>query len=122
MAMKDSTRLALRANVQRQYEDILTPEAVAALEALAPLNARRRELMQASLDRRAARQRERARITFLEPGTRLGGSDLTAAQAREGSFEGGSIPADLERQWIQGTGPATRPQTQRSRREEGVNV
>jgi hypothetical protein len=65
--------------------------------------------MQARLDRRAARQRERARNAFLEPGTRLGASDLTAAQARAGSFDGGSIPADLERQWIQGTGPATRP-------------
>ena len=111
MAMKHSTRLVLRANVQRQYEDILTPEAVAALQALAPLNARRRELMQARLDRRAARQRERTRIAFLEPGTRLGASDLTAAQARAGSFDGGSIPADLERQWIQGTGPATRPRS-----------
>jgi malate synthase len=30
-------------------------------------------------------------------------------QAREGGFEGSAIPADLKRQWIQGTGPAARP-------------
>ena len=29
--------------------------------------------------------------------------------ARAGNFEGGEIPVDLQRQWIQGTGPATRP-------------
>ncbi len=28
---------------------------------------------------------------------------------RAGRFDGGAIPADLQRQWIQGTGPAARP-------------
>jgi malate synthase len=29
--------------------------------------------------------------------------------ARDGKFEGGEIPADLQCQWIQGTGPAAKP-------------
>ena len=29
--------------------------------------------------------------------------------AREGKFVGAVIPADLQRQWIQGTGPAAKP-------------
>ena len=29
--------------------------------------------------------------------------------ARDGNFDGSEIPADLQRQWIQGTGPAARP-------------
>src|SRR4030095_12312829 len=28
---------------------------------------------------------------------------------REGQFDGGAIPHDLQRQWVQGTGPAARP-------------
>ena len=31
------------------------------------------------------------------------------ASARAGDFLGSEIPHDLERQWIQGTGPATKP-------------
>ena len=34
---------------------------------------------------------------------------IRVQDARDGDFEGGEIPADLRRQWIQGTGPATRP-------------
>jgi malate synthase len=62
---------------------------------------------------RSARRRERAarreRIAFLEPDARIPGTTLTVADARAGRFDGGEIPADLARQWIQGTGPATRP-------------
>ena len=32
-------------------------------------------------------------------------------QARDGAFAGSEIPHDLQRQWIQGTGPAARPHT-----------
>ena len=34
---------------------------------------------------------------------------FASSDARAGRFAGGSIPRDLERQWIQGTGPAARP-------------
>src|SRR5690606_11050268 len=36
-------------------------------------------------------------------------TSITVADARAGRFTGSVIPDDLQRQWIQGTGPATRP-------------
>ena len=36
---------------------------------------------------------------------------ITVQQARDGAFAGSEIPHDLQRQWIQGTGPAARPHT-----------
>src|SRR5207245_7716275 len=86
-----------------------TPDATAALAALVPLDAQRRALMAARLQRRARRARDRQRIDFLDPATTIAGTDITVQDARDGKFEGSEIPADLTRQWIQGTGPATRP-------------
>ncbi|MBM4118785.1 malate synthase [bacterium] len=43
------------------------------------------------------------------PAAVIPGTALTVAQARAGDFTGGEIPADLARQWIQGTGPGARP-------------
>ena len=37
------------------------------------------------------------------------GTNLTVEDARAGNFEGSEIPDDLQRQWIQGTGPAAKP-------------
>ena len=37
------------------------------------------------------------------------GTSITVADARAGNFDGAVIPHDLQRQWIQGTGPATKP-------------
>jgi Malate synthase len=34
---------------------------------------------------------------------------IRVQDARDGNFDGSEIPADLMRQWIQGTGPAARP-------------
>ena len=103
--------LQIRANLATDYTDVYTREALTALNALAPLDTRRRELMRARIDRRARRAREKQRIAFLDPTTRLGTTNLTAADARAGSFEGSEIPRDLRRQWIQGTGPAAKPNT-----------
>ncbi len=103
-----SQGLEIRAGVDRNYADVFTPEAVAALLALAPLEARRLELMRARLDRRRARQQQRQRIDFLPAdGTLAGG--LSVADARAGRFAGSEIPPDLQRQWVQGTGPAAKP-------------
>src|SRR5688500_19052709 len=101
--------LQIRGNLERRYPDVYTPQALAALAALAPLDQTRRELMAARIRRRAARAREGQRITFLEPGAAIGGTEIRVQDAREGKFVGGEIPSDLQRQWIQGTGPATRP-------------
>ena len=91
------------------YGDVLTAAARAALLALAPFEADRRSLMAARIERRTARARDRERITFLEPDARIPRTDLTVQQARDGAFAGSEIPADLERQWIQGTGPGAKP-------------
>jgi malate synthase len=101
--------LRWRGNVRAAYEDVLTPEAVAALNELAPLEAERCSLMQARLDRRAERRRRQERVGFLKPDDLIGGTSLRVQDAREGKFTVSEIPPDLQRQWIQGTGPAARP-------------
>jgi malate synthase len=95
--------------VASTYEDVLTPDVVAALHALEPFDRIRQQLMATRLARRAARARERRRIGFLDPNLQLAGTSMTGRDAREGRFVGSAIPHDLKRQWIQGTGPAARP-------------
>jgi malate synthase len=109
--------LRIRAGVLDEYGDVLTPAALEAIAALAPFDARRRELMQARLDRRARRQREQERIDFLPADATLDGTGIAVRDARAGRFDGSVIPRDLERQWIQGTGPAARP---RARTAESI--
>jgi malate synthase len=101
--------LEIRSGLEQAYPDVLTPRALAAIAALAPLDEERRALMQSRLDRRAARARERRRIAFLDPNGVIEGTRIVVRDARSGAFEGGEIPPDLRRQWIQGTGPAARP-------------
>ena len=93
------------------YPDIYTPEVLAALEALSPLDARRYELMAQRIARRAERARDRRPIEFLPEDAIIDGTSITVADARAGRFEGAVIPHDLQRQWIQGTGPATKPRS-----------
>jgi malate synthase len=101
--------LQIRGNLATAYADVYTAEATQALAALAPMNEARRALMAARIQRRADRARERRRLAFLPPDGTIAGTDIRVKDAREGNFAGGEIPADLQRQWIQGTGPATRP-------------
>ena len=104
-----SRTFEIRNGLARDYADIYTPDALAALDVLAPLDADRQALMAARIDRRARRARNRERIAFLDPASRIPRTNLTVRQARDGQFVGSEIPADLRRQWIQGTGPAARP-------------
>lgn len=103
--------LTVRDGLLPAYADVLTPAALRALESLAPLDDDRRALMA----ERSARRRQRARtgepIRFPLPSDPIPGTDLSVADARAGRFTGAPIPADLRRQWIQGTGPATRPRS-----------
>jgi malate synthase len=101
--------LHVRDGVERRYDDVLTPAVLHALEALAGFNADRQRLMHERIARRALRVRDRRRITFLDPDATIARTSLTVRDAREGKFDGSEIPHDLQRQWIQGTGPATRP-------------
>jgi malate synthase len=101
--------LKIRDNLQETYADIYTPEALAALSALAPLNDTVKEVMAARNRRRAERHRQQQRIKFLDPDSYIPRTNIKVQDAREGKFEGSAIPADLQRQWIQGTGPAAKP-------------
>jgi malate synthase len=91
------------------YPDVYTADVLAALEELAPLDARRGELMTERIARRAERGRDKRPIEFLSEDATIAGTDITVADARAGRFMGAVIPDDLRRQWIQGTGPATKP-------------
>jgi len=101
--------LEIRGNLESAYADVFTPEAVAALEALAGLDADRKAVMAARIERRAARARTKQRIDFLNPQAIIGRTTIKVQDARAGNFLGSEIPKDLQRQWIQGTGPAAKP-------------
>lgn len=102
-------RLDYRNSMLQAYPDVYTSLAREALEVLAPLNGNRRELMAKRIARRRKRERDRQRITFLDPQALIPRTSIRVQDARDGNFEGSEIPADLKRQWIQGTGPAARP-------------
>src|SRR5262249_32242303 len=102
-------RLEIRGHLEHAYADVFTPEAVAALEALAGLDADRKAVMAARIERRAARARNRQRIAFLDPQATIARTKIKVQDARAGAFIGAAIPRDLQRQWIQGTGPAAKP-------------
>jgi malate synthase len=102
-------KLEIRGNLENAYADVFTPEAVAALDALAGLDADRKAVMAARIERRAARARNKQRIGFLDPQATIARTKIKVQDARAGDFIGAAIPKDLRRQWIQGTGPAAKP-------------
>jgi malate synthase len=102
-------KLDYREGVLKAYPEVFTTAALQALEVLAPLNRDRRELMAKRVARRLARQHGQQRITFPDPQALIPRTNIRVQDARDGTFEGSEIPADLKRQWIQGTGPVTKP-------------
>ncbi len=105
----DEHLINLAAEARSGYPDIYTSEALEALEALSGLDTRRHELMTERIARRSRRARAAEPIEFLPQDAIIDGTSITVADARAGRFEGAVIPHDLQRQWIQGTGPATKP-------------
>ena len=103
--------IEISSGARAAYPDIYTAPSLEALEALAPLDARRYELMAERIARRTERARDRRPIEFLPEDAIIDGTSIRVADARGGRFEGAAIPHDLQRQWIQGTGPATRPRS-----------
>ena len=97
--------------VERTYDGVLTSAALAALEVLADFNAERRRIMAERIARRAERARHGRPIGFLDPSAMIARTKITVGEAREGRFEGSLIPPDLQRQWVQGTGPGARPRS-----------
>ena len=101
--------LEFRKTVRADYRDVITDDAVRVMEDLSRFDAARKQVMAARIARRADRARKRERIGFLDPNAIIGRTSITVKDAREGNFVGADIPRDLQRQWIQGTGPAARP-------------
>jgi malate synthase len=102
-------QLEIRGNLEREYSDVYTSRAMDALRVLAPFERDRRAVMAARIERRAARVRNRQRVRFLDAGSTISRTRIPVRDARRGAFHGSEIPADLQRQWIQGTGPAAKP-------------
>jgi len=101
----------IRPEALTAYPDVFTPEVVAALNELAPLDDDRHAVMTARLARRARRAANGEQIAFLDPASTIARTSITVADARAGTFTGSAIPHDLQRQWIQGTGPGAKPST-----------
>jgi malate synthase len=104
-----TTSLQIRSYVQQDYADVFTPAVATAIAVLAPFDADRKAIMAARMERRAKRARNREKIAFLEPDSFIPRTRITVADARAGRFQGSEIPPALQRQWIQGTGPAAKP-------------
>jgi len=102
-------QIAIRDNLKETYKDVYTPEVVAALTSLAQFNIDIKAAMTARIKKRAERQQKKQRITFPDPESIIPRTNIKVKDARAGKFEGSVIPRDLQRQWIQGTGPAAKP-------------
>ena len=105
----ETTRLMIRDNLLADYADVYTSEALAALDTLAPFNRVQKRLMSERIARRTTRFHDREPIRFLNPDATIPRTEITVQDARDGKFSGPEIPHDLQRQWIQGTGPASKP-------------
>lgn len=101
----------IRPGLEAAYPDVYTPECLHALAELLHFNGRIKAAMEARLQRRAERFAQQQLIGFLDPASLIPGTGILVQDARDGRFEGAPIPADLKRQWIQGTGPAAKPDT-----------
>ena len=99
----------IRGGLKSAYPDVYTPEALSALASLARFNQEQKAVMAKRTVRRAQRAQTRQRIAFLNPDETIPRTHIKVRDARDGKFAGSEIPADLQRQWIQGTGPAAKP-------------
>ena len=104
-----ANNIRINGNLNETYADVYTTEALTALSFLARFNHDIKEAMAARIKRREERQQQNKRITFLDPQSYIPRTQIKVQDARDGKFEGAVIPEDLQRQWIQGTGPAAKP-------------
>ncbi len=109
MSNSTAKQLLFSSELIKNYPDVLNTKALAVLESMASLNEERIALMEKRYRVRKKRFENRERLAFLDSGSTITGTDIAVADARAGKFVGPVIPQDLRRQWIQGTGPATRP-------------
>ena len=104
-----TTTLKIREGLKSQYSDIYTSEALTALDFISKFNKDQKRLMNIRMDKRLQRSLKKEKITFLNSQDDIAGTTINVQDARDGKFIGSPIPDDLQRQWIQGTGPASRP-------------
>lgn len=107
--MTDNRSLDIRGDLKEKYADVYTSDALSAIEALAGFDYDRKEVMDARIARRVSRYSNNERIRFLDPEQNIPRTDIKVQDARDGNFVGSEIPHDLQCQWIQGTGPAAKP-------------
>ncbi len=105
----ETFRLQIRDRLEEEYADIYTPEALAALVFMAQFDAEQKRLMDERTRRRLLRMKEGRKVGFLDPDSEIKGTGIRVQDARDGNFVGAVIPHDLQRQWLQGTGPAAKP-------------
>ncbi len=103
-----SGKLEIRDDLESSYPDVYTSEVMAALAALTGFNKVQKTVMANRINKRAERRNKR-KIMFLDPSETIPGTSIKVQAARDGKFIGSEIPPDLQRQWIQGTGPAAKP-------------
>jgi malate synthase len=104
-----SPELQIRDNLAAEYSDIYTTEVFAALTHMAQFNSEQKRLMSERTRRRLDRMQKRQPIGFLKADSEIKGTGIKVQDARDGKFVGAVIPHDLQRQWLQGTGPAAKP-------------
>src|SRR5690349_13600611 len=104
-----SNKIIINGDKLQAYGDVYTPEVLNALSTLAHFNKEVKAAMTARIQRRNERQQQQRRIDFLNADSIIPRTNIKVQDARDGKFEGAVIPADLQRQWIQGTGPAAKP-------------
>ncbi len=109
MVKPTSPNLHIRSRLETLYPDVFTRDVIAALSVMSTFNVDIKSVMAERLHRRADRTRKKERIGFLNADATIPRTNITVRDAREGKFEGSTIPRDLQRQWIQGTGPAAKP-------------
>ena len=101
--------IQIRDHLDRDYPDVYTPEVLTALSSLSELNHDRLAIMRKRMDRRTERGEKQQPLNFLNPDDHIPRTSIRVQDARDGKFIGPEIPADLQRQWIQGTGPGAKP-------------
>ena len=101
--------IQIRDHLDTDYSEVYTPEVLTALNSLAELNVKRLDVMRKRMERRTERGEKQQPLTFPNPEENIGRTEIKVQDARDGKFVGSEIPADLQRQWIQGTGPGAKP-------------
>lgn len=106
-----SNDLVISEKLLTAYADVYNKEALSILSSMIGFNSSIKEKMNQRIQRRQDRFARQQPLAFLEPEDFIEGTTIKVNDARAGKFEGSPIPVDLQRQWIQGTGPAAKPGT-----------